>query len=413
MSGHRVNRRVVITGIGLHTALGHDLTTFFDGLLEDRSGSVYMPDWAKLDDVPTLIGAPVADFDGSSIPRKVRRTMGRVGMLAASAAELAMLDAGLTGEGVSEGGRAAVIVGSTAGSSSTEYDFFKHLVRTNTARGLKSTLFFQAMAHTCAANVALHLGIRGELFSTNSACSSSNQSIGLAAQRIRDGYVDVAVAGGAEELTLTGAVIFGSLGAATSSYNDRPLETARPFDRDRDGIVVGEGAGIFVLEEREQAIARGARIHAEVLGSATVCDAHHMAEPDAAGMVATIERCLRDAGREAASVGYVNAHATGTRAGDASEATALLRVFGDKVPVSSSKGHTGHTLGACGAIETAACIGAMQRGVLPGTRNLVNPDVDPIHLLRGPLERRVRTVLNTNFAFGGVNAALLLGAAED
>lgn len=412
MSGRSVNRRVVITGIGLHTALGHDLASLFDGLLADRSSSVYMDAWAKLDDVPTLIGAPVADFDGSSIPRKVRRTMGRVGMLAASAAELAMLDAGLRGDQLSEG-RAAVVVGSTAGSSSTEYDFFKHLVRTNTARGLKSTLFFQAMAHTCAANVALHLGIRGELFSTNSACSSSNQSIGLAAQRIRDGYVDVAVAGGAEELTLTGAVIFGSLGAATSSYNDRPHETARPFDRDRDGIVVGEGAGIFVLEEREAALARGAHIHAEVLGSATVCDAYHMAEPNAEGMVATIQRCLADAGRESSSVGYVNAHATGTRAGDASEAQALMQVFGDQVPVSSSKGHTGHTLGACGAIETAVCIAAMQRGVLPGTRNLVNPDVAPIHLLKEPLERRVRTVLNTNFAFGGVNAALLLGAAED
>lgn len=404
-------RRVVITGVGLHTPLGDDLDTFFDGLLSDRTGSVYMPTWAELDELATLIGAPVPGFDGQSIPRKVRRTMGRVGMLSASAAELALNDAGLTGDDLSEL-RSGVIVGSTGGSSATEYDFFQHLVEQRSARGLKSTLFFQAMSHTCAANVALHLGIRGELFATNSACASSNQAIGLAAQRIRDGYLDAAVVGGAEELTITGAVIFASLGAATTTYNDRPDATARPFDAARDGIVVGEGAGIFVLEEREQALARGARIYAEVLGAATVCDAHHMAAPHADGMRTTIERCLRDARLEPSAVEYVNAHATGTRSGDASEADAIHATLGDAVPVSSIKGHTGHTLGACGAIETAACIGALQRGVLPGTRNCPNPDVAPVNILQGPLERRVRCVMNTNFAFGGVNAALLLGAGD-
>jgi len=404
-------KRVVVTGIGLHTPLGDELGEVFDGLLADRTGVVPMPEWSGIDELSTAVGAPVPGFDGKHIPRKVRRTMGKVAVLSASAAERAMLHAGLSPEQLCDG-RTAVIVGSTAGSGSAQADFWDHVLNKRSARGLKATIFFQGMAHTCAANVALHLGINGEIFATNSACSSSSQAIGLAASRIRRGECEIAFAGGAEELHVSGAVIFDSLGAATSAYNNRHELTPRPFDSARDGIVVGEGAGIFVLEELDHARARGATILAEVLGHGTTCDAVHIASPAPQGMTAAIGRCLSDAGVGTDAVDYINAHATGTRAGDEAEAIALHGLFGDRVPVSSSKGHLGHTLGACGVIESAICVEALRRQVLPGTRNLEEPDVAPIQLLRRAEARPVQRVLNTNFAFGGVNSVLLFGSAQ-
>jgi 3-oxoacyl-[acyl-carrier-protein] synthase II len=405
-------RRVVVTGIGLHTPLGDAFEQVFDRIVANATGVVPMPEWAEIDELHTRVGAPVPDFDGKHIPRKIRRTMGRIATLSASAAEQAVRNAGLEPDQL-QNGRTAIIVGSTAGSGSAEAEFWNHVLNRKSARGIKSTLFFQGMAHTCAANVALHLGINGELYATNSACSSSNQAIGLAAARIRNGGCDVALAGGAEELHVSGAVIFGALGAATANFNDRHELTPRPFDKDRDGIVVGEGAGIFVLEALEHAQARNAPILAEVLGHGTTCDAYHIASPSPDGMKAAIRVCLDDAGVEPSAVEYINAHATGTTTGDASEAEALYDLFGDAVPVSSSKGHLGHTLGACGVIESAVCVQAMRSGILPGTRNLDTPDVAPIHLLREPENRAVSRVLKTNFAFGGVNSVLLFGRADD
>ncbi len=399
-------RRVVVTGIGLHAPLGHDAASLFDAVLADRTGVVAMPEWSEIDALHTRVGAPVVGFDGSSLPRKNRRTMGRVAMLAASAAEAAVAHAGLRAPDL-DPSRVAIVVGSTAGSSAAELEFWTHVGVAKSARGVRSTSFFQAMSHTCAANVALHLQIPGEVLATNAACASSNQAIGVAAQRIRHGYADVALAGGAEELHLSGAVVFDALGAASRGYNDRPDATPRPFDAARDGIAVGEGAGIFVLEARDAAIARGATILAEVLGFGTTCDAAHMSSADPAGMIAAIRRCLADAGRAPSEVDYVNAHATGTRSGDHAEAEALYALFGDTVPVSSTKGHLGHTLGACGVLESAVALEAMRRGVMPGTRNLVTPDVAPLRLLKAAEAGHPRFVLKTSFAFGGVNSVLL------
>ena len=176
---------------------------------------------------------------------------------------------------------------------------------------------------------------------------------------------------------------------------------------------MGEGAGILLLEERQAALERGATILAEVVGSASSCDAVHIVSPEPDAMVRTIHRALADAMLPADAVDYVNAHATGTVAGDASEAEALYRVFGDRVPVSSTKGHLGHTLGACGAIETALCIQSLLRGIVPANRNLVDPDVAPVDLVRTPRELQARTILNTNFAFGGVNSCVLLAAHRE
>jgi 3-oxoacyl-[acyl-carrier-protein] synthase II len=203
---------------------------------------------------------------------------------------------------------------------------------------------------------------------------------------------------------------FDSMQGASRGFNDRPSDAPRPFDSGRDGIVVGEGGGILVLEREDMALERGAEPLARVLGYAGTSDAVNMASPAPDGMEKAIRLALEDAGVRPDEVDYVNAHATGTPVGDAAEAEALHRVFGDRTPVSSAKGHLGHLLGACGAIEAAICIEAMRRGVVPPTRNLESPDVAPLWLPTEPVERPVRCVLNTNFAFGGVNTALVLGA---
>ncbi len=404
-------RRVAVTGVGLHSALGDDAETLFDALLADHSATVAMPDWARMADLGPHVAAPVPNFDGMHLPRKVRRTMGRVALFGTSASERAIESAGLSPEAVA-GDRTAVVMGSTAGSGASEAEFWSHLVRTNSARGLRSTTFFESMAHTVATNVALHFGVTGEVFSVNCACASSNQAIGLGAERIRLGRAEIVLAGGAEELHAAAAVIFHSLQAASSGYNARPTETARPFDADRDGIVIGEGAGVLMLEEWSRARARGATILGEVVGFGTSCDASNMAHPAPEGMLAAMDRCLKDAGLPPSVVDHVNAHATGTRAGDAAEAEAIFRLLGDDVPTSSNKGHLGHTLGACGALESIIALEAIRRGVLPGTRNLVRPDVAPIFLPRGPLLRPLEYVLKTSFALGGINSALLFRHPE-
>lgn len=399
--------RVVVTGIGLRTPLGHTPTDLFDAILAGRSGVRAMPDWQGIAELRTGVGAPVLDFDGSEIPRKIRRTMGRVAQFAAAAAGDAARNAGLDAA-LLESGRVGVAVGSTVGSPSAEEEYWGHYVRERSARGVRSTLFFQIMSHTAATHVSLALGITGEVFSTNAACASSTQAIGMAAARIRAGVADVMLAGGADELHPTAAITFDVVGGSSSAFNEQPSQTPRPFDAERDGIVVGEGAGILVLESRDHALARGAPILAELLGYGSNCDARHMANPESGGMRACVRRALADAGVDAAAIDYINAHATGTRVGDAAEAEALHDVFDDRCPVSSSKGHLGHLLGACGAVEAAIVIEAMRRGVVPPTHNLKHADVRPLWLPAAPLARPLRTVLSTNFAFGGINTAIVL-----
>lgn len=398
-------RRVVVTGMGLRTPLGSQPAAMFEALLADRTGVVEQPRWAEIADLNASLGAPVTGFDEQVIPRKFRRTMGRVAQLAVASAIDAVAASGLPPETVASD-RTAVVTGSTVGSPAAEEAFWSNLLEKRSARGIRSTLFFHGMSHTCAANVALMLGIRGEVLSTNAACASSAQAIGVAADRIRAGRVEIALAGGAEELHVASAVVFQALGAISPGSD--PRTSPRPFDRSRDGIVVGEGGGMVVLEEREHALRRGAPILGELLGFGTSCDAENMANPEPEGMISAIRACLRDAGNPG-PVDYVNAHATGTRAGDAAEAHALLSTVGDGVPVSSSKGHLGHLLGACGVVEAIVCLEAMRTGTAPGTRNLVDPDADGLRVLREPLRTPLRRVLTTSFAFGGVNAVLLFG----
>ncbi len=403
-------RRVVITGMGLRTPLGATPEAVFDAIVADRSGVRALPSWAAVDELRSLVGGQVQDFNPRVLPRKNRRSMGRVAMYAVTAARDACAQAGLD-EALLKSGRVGVVAGSTTGSNAADEAFWSHYIKENSARGLKSTLFFQVMSHTVATNLAMYLGVTGETLSTNAACASSTQAIGVALDRIRLGRADAMIAGGADELHVAAAITFDSMGGASHSYNDRPTCTPRPFDKDRDGIVVAEGSGVVVLEEREHALARGAPILAEVLGFGGTSDAVNMASPATEGMQDAMRLALADARCSAADIGYLSAHATGTPIGDATEADAILGTFGDRVPVSSIKGHLGHMLGGCGAVEAIVSVMGMNRGVLPHTHNLDEPDVAPIWLPRAPLERQIDALVSTNFAFGGVNCAMVIGRA--
>lgn len=402
-------RRVVITGMGLRSALGNTPDLLFDALLEGRSAVRSFPEWRAISDLQCLVGAPAPGFDPRDIPRKHRRSMGKVAMMAVTAAADAVKLAGLD-DATLTGGRTGAAIGSTMGSNKAEEEFWRHHIDTGSAYGLKSTHFLKVMSHTCSTNVAMYLGLTGEAISTNAACASSNQALGAALDRIRYGRVDVMLAGGAEELHVAAAITFDVMGGGSRAFTDRPHLTPRPFDAQRDGIVVGEGAGILVLEARDHALARGATILGEVLGYGGASDAVNMAHPAPDGMETAIRLALDDAGVRSSDIDYISAHATGTPIGDAAEATALYRVFGGGVPVSSTKGHLGHTMGACGALEAITCLLAMRRGVVPPTLNLDQPDVAPILLPTKPLARTVRHAMSTNFAFGGVNTAVVLSA---
>jgi 3-oxoacyl-[acyl-carrier-protein] synthase II len=401
-------RRVVITGMGLRTPLGHRPDDLFDALLAGESGVVLQDGWTGVADLQALVAGEITDFDPRVLPRKFRRTMGRVAMFAVASAVDACKQAGIGPELLSSG-RVGVAAGSTTGSNSADEDFWRHYISNNSARGLKSTNFFKVMSHTVATNLAMYLRVNGQALSTNAACASATQALGVALDQIRCGRADVMVAGGADELHVAAAITFDSMGGASRAFTASPSQTPRPFDSARDGIVVAEGAGILVLEERDHALARGATVLAEVLGFGGTSDGLNMASPATGAMQRAIRLALADAGCSPEDVGYFNAHATGTPIGDATEAHAVLEVLGDRVPVSSYKGHLGHTLGACGAIEAIVGVVGMQRGLVVHTRNLVEPNVAPIWLPTEPLQRSVDVMVSANFAFGGVNTAIVLG----
>lgn len=401
-------RRVVVTGVGVRSPIGQTLDEMHAALVAGESGIRAMGEWAAFEGIHSRVAGIVPGADGREIPRRQRRSMGRTSILAALAARDALSQAALAREHL-EGGRAGVSISSTLGSASATDRFCTEIAENRSVRGLRSTTFLQFMGHSPAANVALREGLEGRTLSPTSACSSGTQSIGLAAEAIAHGQQDVMVAGGAEELHHTVAATFAAAGAASRGFNDRPGATPRPFDEDRDGLVVGEGAGIVVLEERERAIRRGAGILAEVLGFATTTDVSHMTDPAPGALERCVRAALGDAGIPAQEVDYVNAHATGTVRGDAAEAEACRRVFADRVPVGSTKGYTGHGLGAAGGLETAICLLAIQHGWLPATLNLqrVGDDCGGLDHLVEPRNSRVRVAVNQSFAFGGTGAVLI------
>jgi 3-oxoacyl-[acyl-carrier-protein] synthase II len=403
-------RRVVVTGIGLTSPLGNDLPTAVAALREGRHGIVTMPEWGEIQGLSTRLAGVAKDVPFDGYPRKKTRSMGRVALLATYATERALADAGI-GPDLSSMPEVGLAYGSTHGSSTAQEEFCRTLFARNGMRGIPSTSYLKFMSNTCVVNLANFFGIKGRVISTCSACTSASNAIGYGFEAIRAGQLDVMICGGAEEMHFTHAVVFDILYATSRHFNDRPGEASRPFDENRDGLVVAEGAATLVLEEEGRARRRGAHIHGEVIGFGTSCDGQHVTQPSADGMATAMKNALADARVSSEDVDYINAHATATDIGDITESQATLQVFGERVPISSTKGHTGHTLGACGGLESAFCLAMMNGGFLVPTKNLEKPDprCAPLRYLRNETvdAKNMNIVMNNNFAFGGINTSLL------
>jgi len=404
-----LNRRVVVTGMAGFSPIGNDWDGIRARLMARHSGIKYLPEWEKYNGLLTKLGGPVENF---TLPghynRKNTRSMGRVSLMATRATELAMTDAGLLGDPVISGGRTGVAYGSSVGSTSAVAEFGKMLINQDIGT-LNATTYLKMMGHTTTANIAVFFQVRGRVIPSVSACTSGSQGIGFAYEAIKFGQQDVMLAGGAEELCPTMAALFDALYAA-STRNDAPELTPRPFDRDRDGLVIGEGACTLVLEELEHALARGANIYAEVAGFATNADGAHVTQPNADTMQVVMRMALRDAGLEPGQIAYISAHGTATEQGDIAESHATHVVFGSKTPVSSLKGYTGHTLGACGALEAMVAIQMMREGWFHPNINLdhVDPRCAELDYITGDGRRLdAETIVSNNFAFGGINTSLV------
>ncbi len=404
-----MKRRVAVTGIGVVSPIGDSLEASLATLREGGHGIVRMDEWDAIAHLATRLAAPVRTPMTEPVSRRAARTMGRVSRLASEATAHALKDAGITRDEIASG-RVGLAYGSTHGSSSANEDWARKLIENHGFLGLSSTAYLKFMSHTAATNLAVHFGFRGRILTTCAACVSASQAIGYAYENIRTGLEDVMVAGGAEELHFSHAGVFDIMYATSRGFNDAPSLAPRPFDVRHDGLVVGEGAGTFVLEEWERATRAGKEILAEIVGFGTNCDGQHATTPSSDGMRTAMVLALRDAGLSASDIDYVNAHATATPIGDAAESHATFGVFGAGVPVSSLKGHLGHTLGACGAIEAALSIGMMREGFLAPTRNLENPDpaCAALDYIKGaPREAKLTTVMSNKFAFGGINTSLV------
>jgi 3-oxoacyl-[acyl-carrier-protein] synthase II len=404
-------RRVVVTGMGLTSPIGDTPEQVSRALQDQRHGITHMAQWDEVQGLQTRLAAPALTVDLAKLPRKKTRTMGRVSLLSAHATAQAIAAAGLDDAALSSR-RTGLAYGSTHGSTSELELFCRTLFGARGIAALSGTAYLKFMSHTCVANLALAYGIRGRVVPTVSACASGSQAIGVGYETIRAGLADVMLCGGAEELHFLHATVFDIMYATSTRYNDAPDRSPRPFDADRDGLVVGEGAATLVLEELEQAKRRGATIYGEILGFGMNCDGSHVTSPSADGMAEAMRLALADAGLSRDRVQYINAHGTATELGDIAETEATFEVMGESVPFSSTKGYTAHTLGACGAIESIFCFMAMRDGFLPANRNLTRVDgrCAPLNYLRGDTRRsKLDVAMNNNFAFGGINTSLLLG----
>lgn len=401
-------RRVAVTGIGGITAFGRDWQSIQAAFKAEKNAVKYM-DWhERFPELEAQLGAPIENYTPPKHwTRKQLRSMGRVSYLCVDAAEQALADAGLLGDESITDGRMGVACGSSSGSTKDIGDVGE-LLLTGTSRNFSANTYVRMMPHTTAANIGIFFGLKGRIIPTSSACSSGSQGIGYAYEAIKYGLTDMMLAGGGEEFCPSEVYVFDSLYAA-SRRNGEPEKTPRPYDVNRDGLVIGEGAGIFVLEELEHAKRRGAKIYAELVGYGANSDGSHVTQPQKETMQKCMELALQDAGITPDKIGYVNGHGTATEKGDIAETLATEAVFGF-VPISSQKSYLGHTLGACGALEAWFSIEMMNGGWFAPTLNL--NDIDPRcgkvdYILSGGREIETDYVMSNNFAFGGVNTSLV------
>ncbi|MBS9838527.1 beta-ketoacyl-ACP synthase [Vibrio alginolyticus] len=403
-----MNRRVVVTGMSGVTAFGNDWQSVEPKLRDCQNATQYMPSYEQYDGLNTKLAAPILDFElPKHYKRKQVRGMGRVSKLATVATENALSQAGLIGNDVLTNGQTGIAYGSSTGSTDA-IGAFGVMLNEKTTKAITATTYVQMMPHTTAVNVGLFFGLKGRVIPTSSACTSGSQAIGYAYEAIKHGYQTVMVAGGAEELCPTESAVFDTL-FATSLKNEDPKSTPRPYDSDRDGLVIGEGAGTLVLEEYEHAVARGAKIYAEIIGFASNCDAAHVTQPQMETMQICMEMALQNASIPAEKIDYVSAHGTATDRGDIAESNATANALG-KVPISSLKSYFGHTLGACGAIEAWLGLEMMHTGWFNPTLNLENLDEqcgDLDYIAGQGRELDVKYLMSNNFAFGGINTSII------
>lgn len=406
--------RVVVTGTGVISPLGHTTEESWDSMIEGRSGIGLITQF-DASELPVRIAGEVKDFDpGKYMNPKEARRIARISQLAIAAARMALEDAGLP-EPVRNGERTGTVIGTAAGGLDVAIEQM-HIWRTKGLRSVSPFVVAGFLPNMPAHHVSLVAGTKGLINTVVAACASGAQAIGEAVDYIRHGRADTVIAGGVEGLIHEAPFIGFSRMRALSTRNDDPERASRPFDKNRDGFVMSEGAGIVILERLDQAIGRGARILTEVLGYASSSDAFHIASPDpeAAGAIRAMRWAVEDARKPLHEIDYINAHGTSTPMNDASETYAIKQLFGDRaydIPVSSNKSLLGHAFGAAGAIEAIFSMYSIVRGVIPPTWNYEtpDPDCDLDYVPNEPREADLDVVLSNSFGMGGQNACLVLG----
>ncbi|VAW97200.1 FIG138576: 3-oxoacyl-[ACP] synthase [hydrothermal vent metagenome] len=404
-----MSRRVVITGMSGITAHGTHWNEIKSKLQTGKNTVMYMQDWDRFPDLQTKLAAPILDFEQPEhYTRKQVRSMGRVALMSTRATELALAEAGLLNDPEIKSGNTGIAYGSSSGSTDAFKDFGAMLIK-DAASYMKSTSYIRMMSHTAPVNIGVFFGVTGRIIATSTACTSGSQGVGYSYEAIKFGQQDIMIAGGAEELCPTQAAVFDTL-FATSTQNDNPELSPRPYDKDRDGLVIGEGACTLILEELEHAKARGAKIIAEVVGFGTNTDGAHVTQPKAETMGGAMQLALDDANLPTSEIGYVSGHGTATDRGDVAESLATEHVMGNKIPLSSLKSYYGHTLGACGSVEAWLSIEMMNCDWYAPTINLTEVDSEcgEVDYITGAgREMNNEYIMSNNFAFGGINTSLI------
>lgn len=408
-----MTKRVVITGMGIVSPLGSGVKKAFDRLHVLENCVKYEKELDAYNGLHTRLASRAEDFViPADFTRKVTRTAGRGALMALVSAKDALLDAGLSGCDIITSGKTGVSYGSSIGSLDAILDFYSMCID-HECKKLNSGSYVKMMSHSAAVNISLYFKTRGRLITSSTACTSGSMGIGYAYETIKAGKQTVMISGGSDEYGASHIGVFDALFAA-SVKNNTPKLTPAPFDRDRDGLVIGEGAGTVILEDYEHAKARGAHIYAEIAGFASNTDGTHITNPNAEMMAEVMRLALEDAALPAEAIGYINAHGTGTINGDIAESLASAEVFGDKTPISTIKSYTGHTLGAAGAIEAVLSVEMMNNKWFCPNLNLKNPDercgkLD--YIMNEPRIIDTEYIITNNFAFGGINTAIVLKRA--